>query len=108
MEAEVEYTALVRVKVDLETGGIALVDIRAPGRRDETPAEVSVSLESDRDEPDEVFDRAQQLVDAAAPSNSTDAGLLPRRNDRPKSTTRVCVDVRLLGARSRQESGARR
>jgi hypothetical protein len=36
MEAEVEYTALVRVKVDLETGGIALVDIRAPGatRRD--------------------------------------------------------------------------
>jgi hypothetical protein len=67
MEAEVEYTALVRVKVDLETGGIALVDIRAPGRRDETPAEVSVSLESERDEPDEVFDRAQQLVDAAAP-----------------------------------------
>jgi hypothetical protein len=108
MEAEVEYTALVRVKVDLETGGIALVDIRAPGRRDETPAEVSVSLESERDEPDEVFDRAQQLVDAAAPLELHGWWAPAPRNDGPKSTTRVCVDVRLLGARSRQESGARR
>jgi len=31
------------------------------------PSEVSVSLESGTEQPDEVFDRAQQLLDAAAP-----------------------------------------
>ena len=67
MKAEVEYTALVSVKVDLETGEVASVGIRATGDADETPSEVSVSLDSETDQPDEVFDRAQQLVDAAAP-----------------------------------------
>lgn len=67
MRAEVEYTALVSVKVDLESGEVASVDIRGPGDEDETPSEVSVSLESETDQPDAVFDRAQQLVDGAAP-----------------------------------------
>ena len=34
---------------------------------DETPSQVCVSLESETNQPDELFDRAQQLVDAAAP-----------------------------------------
>jgi hypothetical protein len=67
VRAEVEYTALVSVKVDLETGEVASVDIRAPGEEGETPSEVSISLESETDQPDAVFDRARQLVDAAAP-----------------------------------------
>ena len=67
VKAEVEYAALVSVKVDLETGEVASVDVRAPGDGDEAPAEISVSLETETDQPDEVFDRAQQLVDAAAP-----------------------------------------
>ena len=62
MKAEVEYTALVRATVNLGTGDVASVDIDAPGDKDETPAEVSVSLESETDQPNEVFDRAQQLV----------------------------------------------
>ena len=67
MKAEVEYTALVKVKVDLETGEVASVDVGAPGDEDEVPAEVGVSLDSETDQSDEVFDRAQQLIDAAAP-----------------------------------------
>jgi hypothetical protein len=67
MKAEVEYTAVVSVTVDLKTGEVGAVDVRAPSDEDETPAEVGVSLESETDQPDEVFDRAQQLVDAAAP-----------------------------------------
>jgi hypothetical protein len=67
VEAEVEYTALVSVKVDLETGEVASADIRATRDEDETPSEVSVSLGSETDQPEEMFDRAQQLVDAAAP-----------------------------------------
>jgi hypothetical protein len=55
------------VNVDLKTGEVASVGIHAPGDKDETPSEVSVSLESETDAPDEVFDCAQQLVDAAAP-----------------------------------------
>lgn len=66
--------------VDLETGAVASVDIRAPGDEDETPAEVSVSLESETDQPDAVFDRAQQLVDAAAPFELAAGGLPRRRN----------------------------
>jgi hypothetical protein len=53
--------------VDLENGEVASVGILAQATTDETPSEVSVSLESKTDQPDEVFDRAQQLVDAAAP-----------------------------------------
>src|SRR6266700_1074906 len=64
---EVEYSALVTVRVDLETGEVALVGINATRDTDEPPSEVSVSLESKIDQPDAVFDRAQQLVDAAAP-----------------------------------------
>jgi hypothetical protein len=59
VEAEVEYTALVSVKVNLGTGEVASVDIRAPGDGDEVPAEVGVSLDSETDQPDEVFDLAQ-------------------------------------------------
>jgi hypothetical protein len=67
VKAEVEYTALVSVEVDLESGEIAAVGIHPPRDEGEPAAEVSVSLESETDQPDEVFDRAQQLVDAAAP-----------------------------------------
>jgi hypothetical protein len=59
VEAEVEYTALVSVKVNLGTGEVASVDIRAPGDGDEVPAEVGVSLDSETDQPGEVFDLAQ-------------------------------------------------
>lgn len=65
MEAEVEYTALVSVKVDLVSGDV--VSAGAVSDDDQAPAEVSVSLEVETDQPDEVFDRAQELVDAAAP-----------------------------------------
>jgi hypothetical protein len=47
------------VKVNLGTGEVASVDIRAPGDGDEVPAEVGVSLDSETDQPDEVFDLAQ-------------------------------------------------
>jgi hypothetical protein len=66
VRAEVEYSA-VSVKVDLESGEVASVDIRAPGDGDESRSEVRVSVESQTDEAEEVFDHAQQLVDAAAP-----------------------------------------
>jgi hypothetical protein len=66
VKAEVEYSALVTVTVDLDSGEVASVDIRAPADEDEAPS-LSVGLDSENDEPDEVFDRAQQLVDAAAP-----------------------------------------
>jgi hypothetical protein len=59
VEAEVEYTALVSVKVNLGTGEVASVDIRAPGDGDDVPAEVGVSLDSETDQPDEVFYLAQ-------------------------------------------------
>jgi hypothetical protein len=67
VKAEVEYTALVRVRVDLESGEVASVGVHPARDEDEAPSKVSVSLESEADQPDEVFDRAQQLVDAAAP-----------------------------------------
>ena len=44
MKAEVEYTALVSVEVDLETGDIASVGIHPTRDEDETPSEVTVSL----------------------------------------------------------------
>jgi len=67
VKAEVEYTALVSVEVDLETGEVASVGIHPTRDEGKIPSEVSVSLESETDQPDEVLDRAQQLVDAAAP-----------------------------------------
>ena len=67
VKAEVEYTALVNVEVDLATGEVASVGIHPTRDEPETPSEVTVSLESETDQPDAVFDRAQQLVDAAAP-----------------------------------------
>jgi hypothetical protein len=67
VNAEVEYTAVVTVKVDLETGEVASAGIRPLREEDVTPSEVKVSLESETDQPDAVFDRAQQVVDAAAP-----------------------------------------
>jgi hypothetical protein len=42
VKAEVEYTALVSVKVDLETGEVASFGINATRDTDETPSEVSV------------------------------------------------------------------
>jgi len=67
VKAEVEYTALVSVEVDLETGEVASVGIHPTREEPETPSEVTVSLEGETDQPDAVFDRAQQLIDAAAP-----------------------------------------
>jgi hypothetical protein len=67
VKAEVEYTALVSVTIDLETGEVASVAIHPTRDEEGMPSEVSVGLESETDQPDEVFDRAQQLVDAAAP-----------------------------------------
>src|SRR5436190_15014061 len=67
VKAEVEYTALVSVEVDLETGEVASVGIHPTREEPETRSEVTVSLESETHQPDAVFDRAQQLVDAAAP-----------------------------------------
>jgi len=46
IEAEVEYTALVSVKVDLESGEVVSVGIRATRDEDEPAGEVSVTLES--------------------------------------------------------------
>jgi hypothetical protein len=51
VRAEVEYSAVVSVKVDLESGEVASVDIRAPGDGDESRSEVRVSVESQTDEP---------------------------------------------------------
>jgi hypothetical protein len=67
VEADVEYTALVSVKVDLESGDVVSAGVRAVTDGDQTRAEVSVGLEVETDQPEAVFDRAQQLVDAAAP-----------------------------------------
>jgi hypothetical protein len=67
VKAEVEYTALVSAEVDLETGEVVSVGIGAARGDDETPSEVSVSLEGKTDAPNDVFDRAQQLVESAAP-----------------------------------------
>jgi hypothetical protein len=67
VNAEVEYTAVVTVKVDLETGEVASAGIRPMRGEDEAPSQVTVSLESETDQPDAVFDRAQQVVDGAAP-----------------------------------------
>jgi hypothetical protein len=60
VEAEVEYTALVSVKVNLESGDVVSVGIRATCDEDEPAAEVSVSLDGETDQPDEVCDRAAQ------------------------------------------------
>jgi hypothetical protein len=47
VQAEVEYTALVSLGVDLETGAVAAVGIHPSRDEDERPSEVSVSLESE-------------------------------------------------------------
>jgi hypothetical protein len=47
VKAEVEYTALVSVEVDLETVEVAAVGIHPSREGDETPSEMSVSLESE-------------------------------------------------------------
>ena len=44
VKAEVEYTALLGVEVDLETGDVASVGIHPTRDEDETPSEVTVSL----------------------------------------------------------------
>jgi hypothetical protein len=88
VEAEVEYSALVSVKVNLGTGEVASDDIRVPGDGDEVPAEVGVSLDSETDQHDEVFDLAQYLVDAAAPFELRGWWLPPNpTNDGHQSST---------------------
>ena len=44
VKAEIEYTALVGVEDDLETGDVASVGIHPTRDEDETPSEVTVSL----------------------------------------------------------------
>lgn len=78
---------MVSVKVDFETSEVASAAIQATREEDETPSEVSVSIESETDEPDEVWNRVQRFVDAAAPSSSLASGLLRRRNGRSPSPT---------------------
>jgi hypothetical protein len=56
---------------------------------DESRSEVRVSVESQTDEAEEVFDHAQQLVDAAAPFKLAAGGLPRRRNDGHHSTTQA-------------------
>jgi hypothetical protein len=60
VKAEVEYAALVSVEVDLVTGEVASVGIRPTRDGDETQSEVTVSLESETDQPEAVLVRAQQ------------------------------------------------
>jgi hypothetical protein len=48
VKAEVEYLAVVTVEVDLESGEVVSLGIRAT--RDEAASQVGVSLESERDE----------------------------------------------------------
>ena len=52
MEAEVEYTALVGLNIDLESGDVVSVGIRATPDEDEPAGEVSVTLEGETDQPD--------------------------------------------------------
>jgi hypothetical protein len=66
VEAEVEYTALFSVKVDVESGDVVSAGTRARDE-DEPAAEVSVSLAGETNEPNELSDRGQQIVDTAAP-----------------------------------------
>lgn len=66
MKGELEYRAVVAVGVDLETGEVELVTVRAATDEDER-VDLSVSLDSDEEQPDEVYERAQQIVDAGAP-----------------------------------------
>jgi hypothetical protein len=44
VRADVEYTALVSVEVDLETGDVASIGIHPTRAEDETPSEVTVGL----------------------------------------------------------------
>ncbi len=66
MKAKLEYRALVSVDVDLETGEVESVTVRAATDDDER-VDLSVSIDSDEEQPDEVYERGQQIVDAAAP-----------------------------------------
>jgi hypothetical protein len=67
MKAEVEYSALVRLEVDLDTGEVGAAEVHAPADEDETAFDVGVSIENGHSLPHEVYDEAQRLVDAAAP-----------------------------------------
>lgn len=66
MKAKLEYRAVVAVDVDLESGEVESVTVRAATDTDER-VDLSVSIDSDEEQPDEVYERGQQLVDAAAP-----------------------------------------
>ena len=66
MKGELNYRAVVAVSVDLETGEVESVTVRSATVDDER-VDVSISLESEEEQRDEAFDRAQQIVDAGAP-----------------------------------------
>lgn len=66
MKGELEYRAVVAVGVHLETGEVESVTVRAATDEDDR-VDLSVSLDSDEEQPDEVYERAQQIVDAGAP-----------------------------------------
>jgi hypothetical protein len=66
MKARLEYRAVVVVDVDLESGEVESVIVRAATDDDER-VDLTVSLDSDEEQPDEVYERGQQIVDAAAP-----------------------------------------
>ena len=58
---------MVSVAIDLESGDVTSVSVRPVTDEDETPCDVIVNVESDGEQPDELYDQAQQIVDAAAP-----------------------------------------
>jgi hypothetical protein len=66
MNGELEYPAVVTVGVDLEAGEVDSVIVRA-ATADNERVELSVSFDSEQEQPDEVHERAQQIVDARAP-----------------------------------------
>lgn len=66
MKGELEYRAIVAVGVDLETGEVESVTVRAATDDDERD-DLSISLDSEEEQPDESYDRAQQIVDSGAP-----------------------------------------
>jgi hypothetical protein len=66
MKGELNYRAVVAVGVDLETGEVESVTVRSATVDDER-VDVSISLDSEEEQRDDAFDRAQQIVDAGAP-----------------------------------------
>src|SRR5438874_2231536 len=64
-EAEVEYLAVVTVEVDLESGEVVSLGIRATRDEDEVASQVGVSLESENNTPANTAPRGGLKVLAA-------------------------------------------